>query len=363
MQVNDESGNVTMLADVFQVSPHTIIQRTRLLPLMGRVLVSLGDAVQPRDVVAETILPAKTVSLDICRGLGLSEEEIKEYILSKPGDVLRKGDRIAQREGTVSRVICAPEDGTLIDVSRGKVLLGTDTTVMQVQAGLTGIVTDVFPELGVCLRSEGGLVQGVWGNGRCGSGTLSMPSVISDGESAGTEQIRDSLLPGNLLAIEHCIDMDLLQKIMDVGMAGLVCGTLAPGLIPLAATWDQPVIVLQGFEPQPVDPVCWEFFVSRIGTVASINATPTNLWQGERPEVLFPYEGGEPERALPFRVELAAGQRVRILAGPAVGRTGKIVALGEETEFESGLRYPTTTVQLREGDRLTVPQQNLAVLG
>jgi transcription antitermination factor NusG len=87
------------------------------------------------------------------------------------------------------------------------------------------------------------------------------------------------------------------------------------------------------------------------------------LWQGDRPEVLFPFEGGEPEKSLPFRVELAVGQRVRILAGPAVGRTGKIVTLGEETEFESGLRYPMTTVQLREGDRLTVPQQNLAVLG
>lgn len=352
-----------MLADVFQVSPHTIIQRTRLLPLMGRVLVSLGDAVQAQDVVAEAILPAKTVSLDVCRGLGLSEDEIRECILSKPGDILKKGDLIAQREGTVSRVLRAPEDGTLIDVSRGKVLIGTDTTVVQVQAGLVGIVTDVLPELGVCLRAEGGLVQGVWGNGRCGGGTLSMPSVISDGESADTVQIRDSLLPGNILAIEHCTDADLLQKIMDVDMAGLICGTLAPKLIPLAAAWEQPVVMLQGFEPQSVDPVSWEFFVSRIGTLASINASPTNLWQGERPEVLFPFAGGEPEKALPFRVELAAGQRVRILAGPAVGRTGKIVALGEETEFESGLRYPTTTVQLREGDRLTVPQQNLAVLG
>lgn len=363
MQVNDESGKVTMLADVFQVSPHTLIQRTRLLPLMGRVLVSLGDAVQAQDVVAEAILPAKTVSLDGCRGLGLSEEEIKECMLSKPGDILKKGDLIAQREGTVSRVLRAPEDGTLIDVSRGKVLLGTDTTIVQVQAGLAGIVTDVFPELGVCLQAEGGLVQGVWGNGRCGSGSLSMPSVISDGESAGTDQIRESLLPGNVLAIEHCNNVDLLEKIMAVGMAGLICGTLAPGLIPLATSWDQPVGVLQGFEQQPVDPVSWEFFVSRIGTVASINASPTDLWQGERPEVLFPNEGGEPEKVLPFRVELAAGQRVRILAGPAVGRTGKIVALGEETEFESGLRYPTTTVQLREGDRMTVPQQNLAVLG
>ena len=352
-----------MLADVFQVSPHTIIQRTRLLPLMGRVLVSLGDTVQTQDVVAEAILPAKTLTLDVCRGLGLSEDEIKECILCKPGDILKKGDLIAQREGTVSRVLRAPEDGALIDVSRGKVLLSTDTTVVQVQAGLIGIVTDVFPELGVCLRAEGGLVQGVWGNGRCGGGTLSMPSVISEGEVTDKEQIRDSLLPGNVLAIEHCSDVELLQKIMDVGMAGMICGTLAPELIPLTAAWEQPVIVLQGFEPQPVDPVSWEFFVSRIGTIASINALPINLWQGERPEVLFPYEGGEPEKALPFRVDLTAGQRVRILAGPAVGRTGKIVALGEETEFDSGLRYLTTTVQLREGDRLTVPQQNLAILG
>jgi hypothetical protein len=352
-----------MLADVYQVSPHTIIQRTRLLPLMGRVLVSLGDAVQAQDVVAEAILPAKTISLDVCRGLGLSEDEIRDCVLSKPGDVLKKGDLIAQREGAVSRVLRAPEDGTLIEVSRGKALLSTDAIIIQVRAGVIGIVTDVFPEMGVSLRAEGGLVQGVWGNGRCGGGPLSMPSVISEGDAAEIEQIRESLLPGNLLAIEHCTDVDLLQKIIDVGMAGLICGTLAPELVRLAVSWDKPMLVLQGFEPQPVDPVSWEFFVSRIGTTAGINALPTELWQGDRPEVLFPFEGGEPEKPLPFRVELKVGQRVRILAGPAVGRTGKIVVLGEETEFESGLRYPMTTVQLREGDRLTVPQQNLAVLG
>ena len=352
-----------MLADVYQVSPHTVIERTHLLPLMGRVLVSLGETVQPQDVIAEAVLPAGTITLDVCRGLGLSEDEIQACVLCKPGDIVRKDDLIAQRDGTVSRVMRAPADGTFIEVSRGKAVLATETTVVQERAGLFGTVTDVFPELGVCLRAEGGLVQGVWGNGHCGGGTLSMPSVVSDGVSADTAEIRDSLLPGEVLAIEHCGEAGLFQKISEVGMAGLICATLAPDLIPLAETWDRPVIVLQALELEPVDPITWELFVSKIGAMTAINAAPTDMWKAVRPEVSFPGEDGQPEKALPFQVELAGGQRVRILAGPAVGRTGKVITLGDETEFDSGLRYPTATVQLREGDRLTVPQQNLAVLG
>ena len=226
--MSDESGKVTMLADVFQVSPHTIIQRTRLLPLKGRLLVSLGDVVQPLDVVAEAVIPARTITLDVCRGLGLSEEDLHGCVLCKPGDIMKKGDLIAQREGTVSRVMRAPEDGTLIEVSRGKVVLASETAVVQVQAGLMGIVTDVFPDSGVSLRADGGLVQGVWGNGRCGAGTLGMSSVISEEESSDMNRIRESLLPGVILAIENCLEAGLLQKIMDVGMAGLICATLAP---------------------------------------------------------------------------------------------------------------------------------------
>ena len=352
-----------MLADVFQVSPHTIIQRTRLLPFRGRVLVSLGDAVQPGDVVAEAVLPARTMTINVCRGLGLSEDEIRACVLCKPGEYLKKDDLVAQREGAVSRVIRAPEEGTIIEVSRGKVLLATETTAVQVKAGLIGFVTDVFPDMGAQLRTEGGLVQGVWGNGRCGAGTLIMPSLVTEEDESDTDQIRDSLLPGNILAIEHCAEAELMEKITEAGMAGLICATLAPELIPLAEAWEKPVIVLQGFERQPVDHVTWDFFVTQIGSPAGINAHPQDDWKGERPEVVFPCEGGEAESALPFRVDLAADQRVRILAGPAVGRTGKLLTLGEDTAFENGLHYPTATVRLWEGDRLTVPQQNLAVLG
>lgn len=352
-----------MLADVFQISPHTVIERPRLLPMTGRVLVSLGDAVQPRDMVAEAVLPAKTITLDLCLGLGLPVEETPGCTLCKPGDLLKMGDLIAQREGAISRVIRAPLDGTVIEISRGRVVLATGLSTVQVQAGLMGSVTDVFPESGVRLRAECGLVQGVWGNDRCGAGVLSMPPVSAEAEHRDPDEVKVSFLPGDILAIEHCNDAALIRRVMDVRMAGLICATLAPDLIPMVEKWEQPVIVLQGFEPQPVDPVAWELFISRIGTVASINASRTDFWKGARPEVTFPCEGGEPEKELPFRIPLAAGLRVRILGGPAVGRTGKLMSLGEETEFESGLRYPLATVKLREGDRLTVPQQNLAVLG
>lgn len=353
-----------MFAEVVQVSPHTLIQRTRRLPLEGRVLVSLGDAVQPQDVIAEAMLPAGAVTLDLCQGLGLPEAEVEACVVCKPGDILEAGDLIAQSEGKLTRLVSAPADGALLEINRGKAVLATGTTLVQVRAGLIGFVMDVFPGSGALLRAEGGLVQGVWGNGHCGAGALSLPtaSLAEDSESDGSYAA--GLSTGDLLAVECCETDKWFETAAKVGLGGLICGTLAPELIPLAAAWERPVIVLQGFEPQPLDLVTWELLTSQVGEVASLDARPVDLWQGLRPEVVIPRQGAsEPEAALPFQARLAAGQRVRILAGPAVGRTGKLVSLGEETVFESGLRCKTATVKLREGDRLTVPQQNLAILG
>ena len=53
------------MVKVLQASPHTIIQRIRRLPLAGRVLVAMGDPVRPTDVIAEAVLPAGVLTLDV----------------------------------------------------------------------------------------------------------------------------------------------------------------------------------------------------------------------------------------------------------------------------------------------------------
>lgn len=352
-----------MFADVLQVSPHTIIQRTRQLPMEGRVLVVLGDAVQPDDVIAEAILPAGVITLDLCRGLGLLPEAADACVVRKPGDALKEGDLIAQYEGKLTRLVQAPADGRLVELRHGKAILSTGSVDIQARAGMIGVVADVLPASGALLRTEGSLIQGIWGNGRWGAGELKVVNGQDEDKQEHDLDTDMALEAGRILAVPELADTAIFTQAAAVELAGLICGTLTPDLIGLAEAWDKPVIVLQGFEAQPVDPVAWELLASLQGHVAGINAQPTDLLAGCRPEVVIPREGGEPEAAMGFQAELKVGQRVRLLSGPAVGRTGKISALENEGAFESGLHCPAVVVKLREGDRLTLPQQNVVILG
>lgn len=43
---------------------------------------------------------------------------------------------------------------------------------MELRAGIPGTVIQVVPNCGVVIQTSGGLVQGVWGNGRIDAGLL-----------------------------------------------------------------------------------------------------------------------------------------------------------------------------------------------
>jgi hypothetical protein len=321
------------------------------------VLVSLGDAVRPEDTLAEATLPAGVITLDIARGLGVSIEEADTCALRVPGDRLKEGDLIAQCEGALTRLVRSPADGVLMDISRGKVLLTTGIQSLTIQARMIGLVEDIFPEYGVHLRVEGSLVQGEWGNGRMGEGTL---QLLEDTTPEGEER---SITPSSVLAMKTLTDSVWFDLAVEHGFSGLVTGWLSFDLRAMAAASEVPVLVLSGFGEGQMDQITWDLLSSKAGETCSINASPTNLFLGQRPELIIPAEGKKPEDALGFQAGLAVGQWVRILAGAARGQGGKVVSLEEPLMFESGLTFPAATIDLMDGKQVQVPHQDLVILG
>ena len=223
---------------------------------------------------------------------------------------------------------------------------------------MTGVVVDVVPATGILLRAEGSLVQGVWGTGGVAGGKLHVVEV-DDGQN----WIDEALEPGEILAVPAVMDDAAFDQIIQTDPAGLICGTLSGGLLSRAVQWGKPMFVLQGFETQPVDPVAWELLTALEGSEAGVNAQPTDPLLGRRPEIVIPNLEGTSERALGFRAAMKVGQRARVLSGPAIGRTGQVDQLKPEGHFESSLPCPAVVVHLKEGDRLTLPAQNVAILG
>lgn len=352
-----------MLLDIVRTGLVYNIRRERRLLLRGEVLVNEGEEVRPEDVVAETHLPGAIFMLDIARGLDIDPADVKHFLVRQPGDFLMEDDVIAQDDGTFSRVIRTPMAGRFIGVHQGQALLEVSQDTIQVQACMVGTVEAVVPEYGAMISSTGLLIQGVWGNGGMGEGKL---TVIEESWSAPLKKSMVAEVEnGQVVAAGQCFDGDAIKLLAEVGSAGLISGVLAPGLIQVAAALPSlPVIVLQCFGQLSADSSILEMLKAHAGKVVDVHAATANRLTGIRPEVIVPQAGEAQSAESSVLTAIATGQRVRLYSGKAQGQSGKVLAFVDEPPlFDSGLRFPAVVVELDDGEKITVPQQNLVILG
>jgi hypothetical protein len=352
-----------MIVDVVRSAAYIHICRVRQLPLPGQVLVNVNQTVAPEDVIAEAKIPDQVMILDLVRGLGLSPDEANECAVREVGTFVRQGDVIAQFQGAFTRLVRTPIDAQIIDIDQGKAVLAASADQVRVFAGMVGTVESLIPEFGAVIVNRGALLQGVWGNGRVGSGPISLVGETS--AVALLEEDVEGLPEGALLAAGVCLHASVLEAVQECGINGLVVGGLAPELKPLALKMTLPVIVLNGFGLLPIDPVSYRLLEAKNGSLASLNASAPNLLNGARPEIIIPHEDEGPvEPVMGFQVKLSLGQQVRVLSGAAQGQVGEVVELpSARFRFESGLKIHAARVRLHGGQYVSIPRQNLEVMG
>jgi len=351
-----------MIVDVLRMATVTEVRRERRLPFPGNILVSLGDPVKPEDVVAEASIPSKVITLDIAAGLSVPISECSACMIRSVGEDVAEGDILAQCEGALPRLVRTPISGKIIEFREGKLVLAAGETKVHVLAGMAGNVVDLVGDTGVIIMAQGRIIQGVWGNGHIGAGKI---RVVED--SWGTPltlEMLDNATEASILCAGVCLDASVLTHLPAAEISGLVLGVLAPHLIAIAAGLPFPVMVLQGFGDLPADLSVRNFFQSSVGLDASLNACVPDLYEGWTPEIIIPQDADEIQPMMAYRENLADGQQVRILSGPALGQQGEIIELSEgKKQIENGLAVFAATIRLRDGKIVSVPQQNLAIIG
>jgi hypothetical protein len=351
-----------MIVDVVRVSPLLEIERKFCLPVPGEVLVEKGAEVNPGDVIAQTQVPGKLITLDIAKGLRLSVEETTASLMREIGQMLEEGDVIAQSGKTLPRLFRAPVNGKIVDYYQGQLILATGSTKIECKAKIIGRVKEIIPEYGVVISTLGSLLQGVWGNGLSGCGVLhvaasknSEPVVVSD---------LDDVENGDILACSVISEESVIKQYLEKDLSGLIVGALPPRLVQNVLELSFPVILLQSFGAalQAVD--LFDLLASSQGEMVCVNACAVDYFNGKRPEVIIPKEAGEPERYLGFKKTLEVGDQVRFISGKPIYQVGKVVELFEEEQpFENGIFLPAAVVKLKTLEKVRVPQQNLWVIG
>jgi hypothetical protein len=351
-----------MQAPVHHVIGLTTIVRERVLPVAGKVVVRLQQKVNAGDVVAETRWAREHTMLDVARLLGITANAADRLIKCKVDDRLAAGTEIAVGKGFFPQTVRVPREGRVVAVGGGQVLMEVGETKMELRAGIPGTVIEILPERGVVIQATGGLIQGMWGNGRIDSGAL--VNLTEGPESVLTAGRLDVSLRGSIILAGIVKDAETLQAAAELPVRGLILSSIYPSLIQKAREMRFPIIATEGFGPLPMNSVAYKLLSTNAKREVTVNAEVFDRYTGARPEVIIhlPISSTPPT---PNDVDtFATGAQVRMRRPPHMGMIGSIVSIkpGLST-LPSGLRAPAAEVKLENDETVLAPLVNLEVVG
>jgi hypothetical protein len=332
-----------------------------MLPAPGRVVVRVGQKVTASEVIAETALPREHVLINVAHLLGVPPEQASKIIQCAKGDKLAKGAVIAETGGLIPRTVRAPQDGRVVVVGDGQVMLQVGQVRVELKAGIPGEVAQVIPDRGAIIHGTGALIQGRWGNGRLDFGLLLNLAEAAD--STLDPGAVDISMRGSVILGGHVAERKVLDNGAELPVRGLVVSSLAPALVGLALQMRYPIVVLEGLGRYPFDAVAHRLLTTNARRDVAVNAEIPDRYSGARPEVMIPLPSSQPP-PIPSEAEvLAEGQQVRVSRAPWFGAVGTVTGiLPGVTPLPSGVRARAATVQLSDGEQVTVPLANLEVL-
>ncbi len=352
-----------MLAPVTHHLALTTIIRKRILPVDGEVIVKLNQKVAATDVIAEASFSHSHHLIDVARLLSISPAAAEKMIGLQVGEEVDEGTVVATSKGLIPRQIKVRRSGRVVATGGGQILIDISQRDFQLKAGISGQVIEVIPNRGVVIQEVGGLIQGVWGNGKIDRGRLHILAQKPN-EILAASQLDISLRSLVLLA-GSCQDAESLKAAADITARGLILSSLHPSLLGLARKMPFPIIVTDMIGKQSMNAAAFKI-LSTNGQRdnVSLNADTLNRYKGTRPEVVIPL----PQTNLPPEprdVEsFAPGQSVRLLRAPQAGAMGTLVNLPAIQQLlPNGLRVTSGVVRLENGEQITVPLVNLEVLG
>jgi hypothetical protein len=317
--------------------------------------------VAPTDVIVVAPLKPKFLLIDIAEGLNVSPSKADELLQRRSGDDLVKGDVIAGPVGLFQRVIRASDPGLVRIAGEGKVLFEIASPVKELQAGMDGTITNIIPERGAIIETNGALIQGVWGNGKIAYGVV-QPVSNDLLQELVPEQLNISFR-GVILSAGFCRSPEVLEAASNIPIKGLILGSINSDLIPLAKSVDYPIMVIDGFGEKPMNRAAESILVANKDRNIALNAQEYDPFQGNYPEVIIS-QTAHSETDSPSEIEtLRAGKKVIIINGPDANKIGKIEAvLPQKRKIPSGIMAKVAEVTLPNDQVEIIPLANLKII-
>jgi hypothetical protein len=317
--------------------------------------------VSPTDVIVVAPMAPEFILLDIAQGLNVSPSRADELLQREAGEELVKGDVIAGPVGIFQRVIRAPNPGIIKITGEGKVLYEISSPDFELLAGMDGTVTNIIPERGAIIETNGALIQGVWGNGKIAYGVVQ--SISNDLLQELVPEQLNIGFRGVIITAGYCRNPEVLEVAGNIPIKGLILGSISADLIPMAKSCDYPIMIIDGFGDQPMNRAAEEILVANKERNIALNAQVLDPFLGNYPEVIIS-QSAHTETELPSEAEtLRAGKRVIIINGPEKNKIGKIENVSpKKQKMSNGIEVITAEVSLPNDQQASVPLSNLEIM-
>jgi hypothetical protein len=361
------------------VSERTTIQRKRLLPLPGTVLVTVGQTVHADTPVARAELPGKVLALNLANQLGVAPGEIHDYLIKKEGDRIQKDEIIAENKPFIKwfkTEIASPITGTIESISpiTGQVLFREPPKVLDVLAYMDGTVGEVHAQQGVTIETSCSLVQGIFGIGGETHGEIVL-GVTGPDQTLVPNHLTPAMR-GKVVIGGAFLSADTMARAKQIGVAALVIGgihdkdlrTLLGYDLGVAITGTEQVgftlVLTEGFGTIPMATKTFRLLSAHAGRKASVSGA-TQIRAGViRPEIIIPQAASAAAAvSVSQREGIRIGDPVRIIRDPLFGVIGEVSRLPSELQkipTESEVRV--LEVRFGDGRTAVIPRANIEVI-
>ena len=373
-----DSGEANAYTPGLKVKRSMSVQKLRRLPLLGEVLVKVGDTVTFDQYVARTEVSGEPEIVKVAMLLSLDVEDVARYMVKKVGDRVKKGEDLAYYSavfGLVKKHVPSPRDGTLESFSEasGNAIVRGVPIPLQVNAYIPGKVIEVLPREGAVIETSAAFIQGIFGIGGETHGVIQI--VASSPSEELTEEKVTPDCKGKILVGGSRVTEEALRKAVQVGVAAIVVGgirhqdltTFSGEEVGVAITGQEELgislIITEGFGKMSMSETTFRLLKSFEGYTACVNGA-TQIRAGVlRPEIIVPHQEVVVEAGEGLIAGMVPGTPVRIIREPYFGFIGVVDGLPVELQaLESESFVRVLTVLLPDGSKVTVPRANVEII-
>lgn len=371
------------------VNPLTMVTQVLALPMAGEVLKRVGNRVEPDEVVARTLVPARGRRFAVAQALGIADKALAAAVLEEDGTDVEAGDVLVRVGRLRPRLWRAPVAGTLslAEVEQGYLVIIPDSENYELRVHIKGFVVAVEPYRSLTIQTPAALVQGVFGFGGEQHGVL-RAAVTGAGDELLPEML-DERSALSILIGGGPVGAAALARAVELRVRGLIVGSITAEALQTFlgfagdAAWDVggcgwafppatagrnlTLMVTEGLGNRPMNGPAFELLTSYDGSEAALSGQ-TWLHGPERcrPQVIIPLTRADPA-AMPPEADaerLGVGVAVRLLSDDLLGQVGIVVGFPRRMQaLGCGARYHVAEVRLTDGRTVLVPLENLEVLG